>query len=74
MTLTYILEIICSEFNQNLLIRLGCRDDTHAHTDTHTLASIITYSVKMTEYNDNSKSNDWILIPFPVNECIIQQL
>ena len=73
MTLTYILEIICSEFNKNLLIRLGCRDDTHAHTDTHTLASIPTYSVKMTEYN-NSRSNDLILIPFPVNECIIQQL
>ena len=52
MTLANILEIICVKFHQNRLIRLGCRDDTHRHTHrrTHTLGSIATYSVKMTEY------------------------
>ena len=54
MTLANILEIICVKFHQNRFICLGCRDDTdrqtHRRTHTHTLGSIATYSVKMTEY------------------------
>ena len=57
MTLANICQIICRKFHQNRFIRLGCRDDTHTHTETdtqtHTLGSIATYSVKMTEYKNN---------------------
>merc|ERR1712240_749909 len=64
-TLANICQIICGKFHQNRLIRLGCRDDTHIqthrHTDrqtdthTHTLGSIATYSVKMTEFKNMDK-------------------
>ena len=54
MTLANICQMICGKFHQNRFIRLGCGDDTHTQTDrqthTHTLGSIATYSVKMTEY------------------------
>ena len=58
--LANILESLCVDFHQNRLSRLGCRADTDTQTDTHTdrqtdrhtdtLASILTYSVRMTEY------------------------
>ena len=28
--------MICGKFHQNRPIRMGCRDDTHTHTDTQT--------------------------------------
>ena len=53
--------MICGKFHQNRSIRLGCRDDTHTQTHitdrqthTHTLGSIATYSVKLTE-----NKNQW---------------
>ena len=52
-------EYLCE--NQNRLSCLGCRADidtqTDRHTDrhTHTLGSIATYSVKMTEYKNHIK-------------------
>ena len=51
-----ILEIIRAKFHQNRFSCLGCSADTHRQTDrhthahTHTIGSIATYSVKMTEY------------------------
>ena len=60
MSLANICQIICGKFHQNRFIRLGCKDDTDRQTDrqtdtqTHTLGSIATYSVKMTEYKKAS--------------------
>ena len=64
-----ILERICVNFRQNRTSRLGCSADTHTHThihtqththihtDTHTdtLGSILTYSVRMTEYKKQER-------------------
>ena len=51
---------ICGKFHQNRSIRLGCRDDNDRHTQTDTqtdtLASIATYSVKLTEYKKREKT------------------
>ena len=48
------IEMICVNFHQNRTSCLGCSADTHTHRHTHThtdiLGSILTYSVRMTEY------------------------
>ena len=66
MTLANILKIICVKFHQNRFICLGCRDDTDRqtdrHTHTHTLGSIATYSVKMTEYKNAYEQRSLALI------------
>ena len=80
MTLANILEIICVKFHQNRFICLGCRDDTHRRTDrqtdrrtdahTHTLGSIATYSVKMTEYK---KCHFGLKTCFLYNKIVLSQ-
>ena len=49
MSQAHVLETICVKFHQNRPSRLGFRADTDTHTDRQP-GSILTYSVKMTEY------------------------
>ena len=46
--------MIYGKFHQNRLIRLGCNGQTQRDMQTHghTLGSIATYSVKITEYKN----------------------
>ena len=58
MSQAHVLETLFSKFHQNRLSYLGCRADkdtlTHRHTHKQP-RSILTYSVKMTEYKKISK-------------------
>ena len=50
-TPAHVLETICVKFHQNRPSRLGCRAVTHTQTHRQP-GSILTYSVKMTEYKN----------------------
>ena len=66
--LANICQIICRKFHQNPLIRMGCSASTHTqidrqthtHTHTSTIGSTVTYSVKMTEYENACFMEYWI--------------
>ena len=61
MSQAHVLETLFSKFHQNRLSYLGCRADkdtlTHRHTHKQP-RSILTYSVKMTEYKKLASSHN----------------